>query len=184
VVSGGRGVSIRLTLLLGLVSTALTYLAFRILTGQGATLPRASWGAFIVLVFMAGGVFFAGLPVRRFLRGRATKPLNPIRAMRTLVLAQASALTGALVTGWYAGQVLVLLPDADVPSQRALAFRLAVMAVGGVLMVVAGLVVQSMCRVDKGDRGDDKRDDKRDDDMDDTGDDTGNHEHHRENGAR
>jgi hypothetical protein len=147
-VTGGRGVSIRLTVLLGLVSTALTYLVSRILTGQGATLPQASWGAFIVLVFMACGVFFAGLPVRRFLRGRATKTLNPLRAMRTLVLAQASALTGALVTGWYAGQALVLVPDLDVPSQRSLAFKLAVLAAGGVLMAIAGLAVQAMCRVD------------------------------------
>ncbi len=146
--TGGRGVSIRLTVLLGLVSTALAYLVSRILTGQGATLPQASWGAFIVLVFMACGVFFAGLPVRRFLRGRATKTLNPLRAMRTPVLAQASALTGALVTGWYAGQALVLVPDLDVPSQRSLAFKLAVLAAGGVLMAIAGLAVQAMCRVD------------------------------------
>jgi len=157
-VSGGRGVSIRLILMLGLVATAFAYLALRIWTGQGGTLPAASWGALIVLVFMSCGVLFAGLPVRRFLRGQASKPLNPIRAMRTLVLAQASALTGALITGWYLAQVLVLLPDVDVPSQRALAFRLAVMAAGGALMVTAGLVVQSMCRVDKGDRTDDKRD--------------------------
>lgn len=147
-VTGGRGVSIRLTVMLGLVSTALTYLVFRILTGQGGSLPQASWGALIVLVFMACGVFFAGLPIRRFLHGRATKPLNPIRAMRTLVLAQASALTGALVTGWYAGQALVLLPDFDVPSQRSLVFTLVGLAAGGVLMVVAGLTVQAMCRVD------------------------------------
>lgn len=147
-VTGGRGVSIRLTLLVGSVTTAFTYLASRVLTGQGGGLPQTSWGAFVVLVFMACGVFFAGLPVRRFLRGRGRKPLNPIRAMRTLVLAQASALTGALVTGWYAGQALVLLPDVDVPSQRSLVLTLAALAVGGVLMVVAGLAVQAMCRVD------------------------------------
>ena len=147
-VTGGRGVSIRLTVVLGLVCTALTYLVFRILLGQGGTLPQASWGAFIVLVFMACGVFFAGLPVRRFLHGRATKTLNPLRAMRTLVLAQASALTGALVTGWYAGQVLVLVPDLDVPSQRSLAFTLAGLAAGGVLLCCAGLAAQAMCRVD------------------------------------
>lgn len=108
-VIGGRGVSIRLLLLLGLVVTAFAYLVLRIWTGQGGALPPASWGALLVLVFMACGVFFAGLPVRRFLRGRATKPLNPIRAMRTVVLAQSAALTGALVTGWYVAQVLVVV---------------------------------------------------------------------------
>src|SRR5450759_3894109 len=98
-VNSGRGVTIRLLLLLGLVLTVLAYLVLHIWVSQGGVLPPASWGGLIVLVFMACGVFFAGLPVRRFLRGKAKKPLNPIRAMRTAVLAQASALTGALVTG-------------------------------------------------------------------------------------
>lgn len=146
--TGRRGVTVRLVLLVGLVATALAYLALRFWTAQGEALPPSSWGALIVLVFMACGVFFAGLPVRRFLRGQAKKPLNPMRAMRTVVLAQASALTGALVAGWYLAQILVLLPDFDVPSRRALVWRLAALAAGGVLMVVAGLLVQAMCRVD------------------------------------
>jgi len=149
VVTGGRGVTIRLVLLSGLVATAFAYLVLRIWIGQGGAMPPATWGALIVLVFMACGVFFAGLPVRRFLRGQAKKPLNPVRAMRTVVLAQASALTGAVVTGWYLAQVLVLLPNFDIASVRSMAWKLAALAVGGVLMVVAGLVTQSMCRVDK-----------------------------------
>jgi hypothetical protein len=152
-VTGGRGVSLRRVLLVGLVVTAFAYLALRIWTAQGGGLPPSSWGALIVLVFMACGVFYAGLPVRRFLRGQAKKPLNPIRAMRTVVLAQASALTGALVTGWYLAQVLVLVPDFDIASVRSLVWRLVALAAGGVLMVVAGLLVQGMCRVDKDDRG-------------------------------
>ena len=166
-VTSGRGVTIRLLLLLGLVVTAFAYLVLRIWTEQGGVLPPASWGAFIVLVFMACGVFFAGLPVRRFLRGKAKKPLNPIRAMRAVVLAQASALTGALVTGWYVAQILVLLPDFDIASRRSLTWRLAALAAGGVLMTVAGLMVQAMCRVDgdhhdlgagRGDEGDEEPD--------------------------
>jgi hypothetical protein len=147
-VRDGRGVSTRLVLLLGLVVTALAYLGIRIWNGQGGALAQTSWGALIVLVFMATGVFFAGLPVRRFLRGQAKKTLNPIRAMRTLVLAQAAALTGALVTGWYLAQVLVLLPEFDVASRRTVAIRLAALAAGGVLLATVGLVVQAMCRLD------------------------------------
>jgi hypothetical protein len=154
-VTGGKGVTIRLLLVIGLVVTAFGYLALRIWTAQGGPRPPAPWGALVVLVFMACGVFFAGLPVRRFLRGKSRKPLNPIRAMRTVVLAQASALTGALVTGWYLAQILALLPDMDVASVRSLAWRLAALAAGGVLMVVAGLVVQRMCRVDKESRDSD-----------------------------
>jgi Na+/proline symporter len=124
-----------------------------------------SWGALVLLVFMAAGVFFAGLPVRRFLRGRAKKSLNPLRAMRTLVLAQAAALTGALVAGWYVAQVLVLLPDFDVHSLRSLGLRVAALAAGGVLLATAGLVAQAMCRVD-GDHPDRDLDRDRDDEAD------------------
>lgn len=154
ILTGRRGVTIPLLLLLGAAVTGFTYLALRFWTERGGTLPPSSWGAFIVLLFMACGVFFAGLPVRRFLRGTATKPLNPMRAMRTVVLAQASALTGALVAGWYVAQILVLLPDLDIASRRTLAWRLAALAVGGILMAVAGLVVQAMCRVGGGGRKD------------------------------
>jgi len=154
-VRDGRGVSIRLVLLLWLVATGFAYLGFRIWLGQGGYLSQTSWGALIVLVFMACGVFFAGLPVRRFLRGQARKSLNPMRAMRTLVLAQAAALTGALVSGWYLAQVLVLLPDFDIESRRTIVLRLAALTAGGVLMTVAGLLAQAMCRVDKGDERDD-----------------------------
>ena len=163
-VTGGRGITIRLVLLVGLVATALGYLVLRIWTGQGGALPPAPWGALVVLVFMACGVFFAGLPVRRFLRGRSKKTLNPIRAMRTVVLAQASALTGALVTGWYVAQILVVSPDLDIASVRSFAWRLAALAAGGVLMVVAGFLVQAMCRVDKDGR-DQHHDAHRDDDQ-------------------
>jgi len=135
-VRDGRGVSIRLVLLLGLVVTAIAYPGLRVWTGQGHELPPASWGAVIVLVFMACGVFFAGLPIRRFLRGQAKKPLNPLRAMRTLVLAQAAALTGALVAGWYLAQVVVMFPNLDIDSVRAVVLLLAASAAGGALLAI------------------------------------------------
>ena len=159
-VKDGRGVSIRLVLFLGLATTGFAYLGLRIWDVQDSLVLQTSWAALIVLVFMACGVFFAGLPVRRFLRGQAMKSLNPMRAMRTLVLAQAAALTGAMVSGWYLAQALVLLPDFDIESRRTLVLRLAALSAGGVLLAVAGLLTQRMCRVDKAD--DDDGDDRHD----------------------
>jgi len=169
-VTGGRGVTTRLLLLLGACVTVLGYLMLQIWTGRGGATPPASWGSLLVLVASSGGVILAGLPVRRFLRGRASKPLNPLRAMRTAVLAQASAMAGAVVAGWYLAQLLAQLPDFDVASRRALVWKLAALATGGVLMAISGCVAQSMCRLDPDqrnvgrDRDPDLNHDRRNDD--------------------
>lgn len=159
-VRDGRGVTVRLVLFVWLAATGFAYLGLRIWDLQNSLLLQTSWISLIVLVFMASGVFFAGLPIRRFLRGQSRKSLNPMRAMRTLVLAQAAALTGALVSGWYLAQVLVLLPDFDIESRRTLVLRLAALSAGGALLAVAGLLTQRMCRVDKSVEGDDLHDDR------------------------
>lgn len=95
-----------------------------------------------------GGVYFAALPVKRLREGRATKALNPLRAARSLVLAQAAALTGAGLLGWYAAQALTILPDIDVDSQRARFTLLLGHSAAAVVLVVSGLLAQRMCRLD------------------------------------
>ena len=93
-VRDGRGITLPLALLVAVLTTAVAWIGLSLWVGSGHALPGASWGGAVLIVFMAVGVYCAGLPVRRFLRGEATRPLSPLRAMRTLVLAQAAALTG------------------------------------------------------------------------------------------
>jgi hypothetical protein len=66
---------------------------------------------------MAAGVYWAGVPVQKMREGSADKPISPLRAARTLVLAQAAALAGSALVGWYAAQALLLLPDLDIESR-------------------------------------------------------------------
>ena len=75
--------------------------------------------------------------------------LNPIRAARTLVLAQAAALTGAAVLGWYAGQLVCALADLNLDHNRALVWPLSVTSGAGLVLAVAGLATQRMCRIPK-----------------------------------
>ena len=44
------------------------------------------------------------------------------------------------------------LPDLDIPSYSALAWRLAALCAGALLLAAAGMAVQRMCRIDRGDR--------------------------------
>ncbi|WP_162246880.1 MULTISPECIES: DUF3180 domain-containing protein [unclassified Phycicoccus] len=134
---------------------AVSWIGWRIYLGTGALLGPASWISSVLLVVMAVLVIGAGLPVRRFLRGEATKPLSPIRAARTLVLAQAAALTGSGVVGWYAAQVAHALAEISLPGYRELLWRLVALCLSAAVLAVAGMVTQRMCRVDPPDRGED-----------------------------
>ena len=151
-VNQGRG--LRLGHLMGvtLVLGGLSWMGWSLYLNSGGLLPPASWISAVLLAVMAALVFAAGLPVRRFLRGQATKPLSPIRAARTLVLAQAAALTGAGVLGFYAAQLALVLPDIDLPSYRSLMWRLLGLCLGAVLLAAAGMATQRMCRIDGGER--------------------------------
>ena len=88
----------------GLVSFGV----FAMLTRGGELVPRPPVLAGVLLVVMGGLVLWLARPVRRYLLGRATTSLDPLRAARTVVLAQAAALTGSAAAGWYAGQLVVV----------------------------------------------------------------------------
>ncbi len=144
----GQGLRVRIVVLIMLATLALGYLAQRWWAMRGGALFTPSPMSFVLLAFMGGGVFAAGLPIRRWKRDRTRPPVNPLRALRTLVLAQACAITGALVTGWYLALSLVLLPDGDAASIRQRILLAGLLAVAGVGLTVIGLWVQSVCRVE------------------------------------
>ena len=126
----------------------LSWVGWRFYLNAGHLLGPVSWVSAVLLVAMAVLVVSAGLPVRRFLRGEARKTLNPLRAARTLVLAQAAALTGAGVLGWYGAQVAHVLADLDLPDYHSLLWRLLGACAGALALTVAGMATQRMCRVE------------------------------------
>lgn len=148
VVSHPHGIRLRLLGLVALVSLALSWIALKLWTNAGHLLPPASWAALPVLLVMAAGLYAAGRPVRRLISGTATTPVSPLYAARVLGLAQAAALAGAAALGWYAAQVLLLVPDADIESQQRRLLTLAALGLGAVVLAAAGLLVQRMCRLD------------------------------------
>ncbi|MDO5710166.1 MAG: DUF3180 domain-containing protein, partial [Micrococcales bacterium] len=97
---------------------------------------------------LGAGLVVAGRRVRATVRGVARRPVAVLAAYRTLRLAQACALAGAVSAGGYLAYVVVAWPDIDAASVRADAITAAVMTVSGVLLALAGLWVQGMCRID------------------------------------
>ena len=78
--------------------------------------------------------------------------LEPHRAVNRLVLGRAAALVGALVAGGYAGYAVSWIGDpAELAGQRIL--RSAVAVAAGITTMVAALLLERACRVQKRDPG-------------------------------
>ncbi len=126
-------------------------MVLKILEGGGRDLPSTSWLAVFIFVALGLGLLVAGRPVKRLVAGRAARALNPLYAARVLAMAQSAALAGAAFVGWYLAQVLLLLPDSDIPSQQLQMLVLGVLALAAAGLAVVGLVVQRWCRLDEPD---------------------------------
>lgn len=133
-------------LLAALVSVAVSWVVLDTWTGSGGNPLPLSWSAVVGTLALVVVVVAAGLPVRRWVRGRRTRALDPLVAARTAVLSKAAAYGGAVLTGWYASQALLVLPD--LVGVRRERFVIALVATGAAVAVsVAGFVVQHWCRI-------------------------------------
>lgn len=132
--------------LVGVVTTLLGWVVVVGLERRGVYLPHVPWIVDVALIGLAGAVFWAGWAVRSYLKGRRPS-LDPLRAARTLILAKAAALTGALLAGWYLAQVLAVLGDLGIEAQRDRAIAAGVAALCAVVLTVVGLVVETFCRI-------------------------------------
>jgi len=144
----GHGVRARVAALVALGVGLASWLLWMLVTGDGMLVPRPPWLAAILLVGMAAFVLGYAWPVRAYLLGRSTRRLDPLRAARVVVLAQAATLTGGAAAGWYAGQLAVVASDLSLVANGDRLWRLAILVGAGVVLCLAGLVGQHWCRVD------------------------------------
>ena len=90
------------------------------------------------------------LPIRRATRGAVATPVNPFWALRIAMLAKASSIVGAAVTGLGLGLALFLLTRPVPPSVGSLGAVIAT-AVCGAALVAAGLYAEHLCTIRKDD---------------------------------
>ncbi|MFL6079802.1 MAG: DUF3180 domain-containing protein [Ornithinibacter sp.] len=146
--------------LVAAVAGIISFAVFALITRSGTLVPRPSLLSGVLLVVMGGLVLWLARPVRRYLQGRATTTLDPLRAARTVVLAQAAALTGAAAAGWYLGQLVVVVTGLSLEANRSRVLPLAAIVVAAVALATAGLVAQRWCRVDPPEEDDDEARDR------------------------
>jgi len=133
-------------LIVALLSTAVAAAGLRIAESRGATLLPVPPVAWLAVLLIAAVVLGLGWNVRQYTRGKRPG-LDVLLAARTVVLATASTYTGALLTGWYAAQVLLTLGDLQIAGRRDVAISAAVAVGAAVLLAVVGLVVERWCEV-------------------------------------
>ncbi len=136
-------------LVAGLAGWVVNWLATR--NGYGTpTLPLTSLLTTAVIV---GITLLFGRRVLRWRNGDRDRPLDPILATRTLILAQACAYAGALSLGWHASIFVDQLTLLPVRSTAAPLWASVALMVGGMLMIMVGLIVENFCRLPPGDDG-------------------------------
>lgn len=133
-------------LLVAVLVTGLSFGGLRVAESRGASLLPVPLLSSLVVLVIAGVVVSLGWNVRQYTQGKRPG-LDPLLAARTVVLATASAYTGAVLTGWYAAHVLVTVGDLAIAARRELATSAVVALVFTVLLAVVGLVVERWCEV-------------------------------------
>lgn len=156
------GISGRLAAWIAAVVALVVGVVWHLLLRQGTIPGRVPWMTILFHLGAAGVVVGYGWGVRSWQRrddrsAPVRRRIDPLRATRTLALAQAAILTGSVLTGVWAGQALALLPDAGFAPFRPILARAALAAGSAFLLLVAGLVVQRWCRVRADENDDDPR---------------------------
>lgn len=110
--------------------------------------PRIEWTSVAALVAIAAIVSGLAFSTYRTVH-RERRRIEAQRAVNLLLLAKASALTGALVAGTYVGFALQFIDELDVPLPRERVIRAGGAAAAAIAVVVAGLLLERACRVPK-----------------------------------
>ncbi|SDB97437.1 Protein of unknown function [Sanguibacter gelidistatuariae] len=128
------------------VSVVLTWGILLVLERQGTHLGAVPWVVGPVLVVLAVVVLWMALAVRAYQRGRRPS-LDALRAARTAALAKAAALTGALLVGWYGGQLLLTLGRLQFESQQSRALAAGTATLCAIVLSVVGVIAERFCQL-------------------------------------
>ena len=136
-----------LTLVLFAVIGGAAAWIYELLLASRGDMPWVpTWVLSAVLIVIAVINIGLAIPIRRAVRDRTRPRIDPFHATRVVVLAKASAIGGALMTGAGAGVLVFLLTRPGAHSSSQVGVSIAVTA-GAVLLLAAGLVAEYLCSV-------------------------------------
>ncbi|MFI6447911.1 DUF3180 domain-containing protein [Kitasatospora sp. NPDC050543] len=144
---------LRLRLLVGItaVTTALSWAGAKLWASLD-TLPAVPAAAPVVLAAVAVVLLATAISLRARLKASrerqpGAKGVDPLGAARAVVLAQASALVSAVVTGIYAGAGIYLLGELDIAARQSQAVTAGFAVLAGSAVIAAALWLQHICKL-------------------------------------
>jgi drug/metabolite transporter (DMT)-like permease len=141
-----RRTSTPLILALVLAGAVVGWLGQLALAATGSPTLTPPVTLVVALFAIAAIVLGLGWPIRQRMRGKRDRPVDPFYAMRVVVFAKATSLTGALLSGVAAGLTLYSVTRLITPVLPGLWYDVLTLA-GAVAMLVAGLIVETWCRI-------------------------------------
>lgn len=140
----------------GLAGGVAGWAIVKVAQALDTTPPLIPWVAPLALVLTAAFVGYLGYLTNQQVHVQRVR-IEVNRAVAMLVLGKSAALAGVAVAVGYVGFALNFLPRIDVAAPRERVVRSVVAILGGVLLCIAGLLLERTCRV-SGDDPDDETD--------------------------
>lgn len=110
----------------------------------------------LTLIAIAAIVVLLAVPIRRAVTGKSKSHIDPFHATRVAVLAKASSLAGALLTGSGIGILAYQVSRSVLPATGTI-WLAGIATIGAVALLVAGLIAERMCTIPPPADGDEQR---------------------------
>ncbi len=144
------------------VLSVVSFLTVRLMVSNGLAIPTSPTNLLLALAFIAVVLLALSIPIWRYKAaltqyktGTRPKRVDPFYAVRVVLLAKASALTGAGFVGWHIGALVaqLSLPVSFTAALLQNSFGL----VASLVLMASAVISEQICRLPE-DPGNDKID--------------------------
>lgn len=113
------------------------------------SLSGAPW--IVLAVMIIGGIvtFVLAWQTHQYATSnpKERKPFNMQMAVSALMLAKSLGMAGAILTGWYAGQIFVCWPHSDIPLYSNVIRECVIAGIVCIIDMIIGIVGEWMCQI-------------------------------------
>jgi len=144
----------RVSLVIGIIFgvSIISFLTVRLMVSNGMPIPTSPTNLLVALAAIAVIVLGLSVPIWRYkaslsqyTTGPRPKRVDPFYAVRVLLLAKASSLTGSVFVGWHLGTLFaqLSLPVSFTAALLQNSFGL----VASLVLIVAAIISEQICRL-------------------------------------